>query len=99
MADPITEYKGAVHGGFVISMSEYSFHMKLDTGLVCLKNNLEACQKIIKRLLWNNFLLFVFFCSLKIAVSQPFVYMNFWNIVANEGFLYSFIIFSDLFYE
>jgi hypothetical protein len=33
MASPITEFKGAGYGGFVISMSGFSFHMKPDDGL------------------------------------------------------------------
>lgn len=81
MANPITEFKGAEYDGFVTSMSAFSFHMKPDGGL----NSFEKQTRVTSEKFWNGFykiiFLFFVFCSLKVAVSTSFVYMNLISVI------------------
>jgi hypothetical protein len=76
MANPITEFKGAGYGGFVTSMSAFSFHMKPDGGL-------DLFEKQTRRTSENSGMAFIiiFFCSLKVAVSTSFVYIHLISVI------------------
>jgi hypothetical protein len=87
MANPMPEFKETgCGGGFVISMSAFSFYMKLDSGLDLFekqtRNTSENSGMVIIK---SGFLLFFFLqfktCSFNIIHVYEFNFSNFFYIV------------------
>jgi hypothetical protein len=90
MANPITEFKGAGYGGFVTSMSAFSFHMKSDGGF-------DLFEKQTRRTSENSAMAFINFflqfksCDFDIIHIYEFNFSDLFYIVQKKNMMHSFL--------